>query len=52
MGSVFIQTTLFGVFTLNYSLRLGNLPMAIIHNYQIDLDSMPISQTFEMNNYL
>ena len=48
MGSAFIQTTLFWVFTLDYWLKLDHLPKPNNHNYLINSYSMPISQTFDL----
>ena len=48
MGPTAIQRTLFGVFTLDNSLKLDYPPTLNNSDYIIDLYSMPISQNFDL----
>ena len=48
MGPTGIQRTLFGVFSLDNSLKLDYPPTLNNSDYTIDLYSMPISQNFDL----
>ena len=47
-GPSAIQRTLFGIFTLDNSLKLDYPPTLDNSDYIIDLYSMPISQNFDL----